>query len=194
MTPMDATILVIDDQPENLKVLFTFLKGRDFQVRVADSGERALGMLERNLPDLILLDVMMAGMDGIETCRRIRAEARTADIPVIFITALDNVDDKVAGFEAGGQDYITKPFQQDEVLARIRTHISLRRKSAALEQALAEIKVLRGILPICSVCKQVRNDDGYWQKVDHYLTLHSDLRFSHGLCPTCFDREFEKLE
>ena len=191
---MDAMILVVDDQPGNLKLLLSFLKSHHFHVRIANSGERALQMLERNLPDLILLDVMMPGMDGFEVCRRLQDDERTSDIPVIFMTALDSVEDKVTGFDAGGLDYITKPFQQAEVLARVNTHITLRKKSAALEKALAEIKVLSGILPICCRCKQIRDDAGYWQQVEQYISEHSEARFSHGYCPACFEKEMKKLD
>lgn len=191
---MDGTILVIDDQPGNLKVLFSFLKNHGFQVRIANSGEKALHIVEANLPDLILLDVMMPGIDGFETCRQIRANDKVADIPVIFMTALDSVEDKVIGFEAGGLDYITKPFQQEEVLARVNTHITLRRKTLALEKAMEEIKVLKGIIPICCQCKQIRNDNGFWQQVEQYISEHSDALFSHSLCPACYKKEMELLD
>jgi DNA-binding response OmpR family regulator len=194
MEARETVILVVDDQPANLKVLLSFLQKHQFKTRIADTGERALRALEQELPDLILLDVMMPGMDGFETCRRIRADEKSADIPIIFMTALDSVEDKVMGFEAGGNDYITKPYQQAEVLARINTHIGLRRKSLALEQALAEIKVLSGILPICCCCKQIRDDKGYWRQVEAYISAHSEMRFSHGYCPACYEKEMEKLE
>ncbi|MEA3468242.1 MAG: diguanylate cyclase [Thermodesulfobacteriota bacterium] len=139
MTTQKATILVVDDQPANLKVLLSFLKDHQFQIRIAEDGERTLQVLENYKPDIILLDVMMPGMNGFETCRRIKEKQETADIPIIFITALDNIEDKIAGFEAGGVDYITKPFQQVEVLTRIKTHIRLRRKEQELEKALDEV-------------------------------------------------------
>jgi DNA-binding response OmpR family regulator len=194
MEARETVILVVDDQPANLKVLISFLQEHQFKTRIADTGERALRALEQELPDLILLDVMMPGMDGFEICRRIRADEKSADIPIIFMTALDSVEDKVMGFEAGGNDYITKPYQQAEVLARINTHIGLRRKSLALEQALAEIKVLSGILPICCCCKKIRDDEGYWQQVEAYISKHSEAKFSHGYCPACDEKEMEKLE
>ena len=139
MITHEATILVVDDQPANLKVLLSFLKDHQFQIRIAEDGERTLQVLETYRPDIILLDVMMPGMDGFETCRRIKEKKETADIPIIFITALDDIDDKIAGFEAGGVDYITKPFQQKEVLTRLNTHIRLRRKEQELEKALDEV-------------------------------------------------------
>lgn len=189
------TILVVDDQPANLQVLFTFLKQHGFSVLVADNGHRALKALEKEKkPDLILLDVMMPGMDGFETCRRIKENEAIADIPIIFITALDSTEDKMRGFKAGGLDYITKPFQQAEVLARVKTHIALRQQKLELQQALDEVKQLKGILPICCVCKQIRDDKGYWQQVEQYISEHTDVLFSHGFCPDCHTKEMAKLD
>jgi DNA-binding response OmpR family regulator len=185
-----AVILVIDDQPANLKVLLPFLKQNNFEVRIAENGDRALQVLDNYQPDIILLDVMMPGMDGFETCSRIKANKETAGIPVIFMTALDSVEDKIAGFKAGGVDYITKPFQQVEVLARVNTHITLRKQKLELEEALAEVKKLSGFLPICAFCKKIRDDEGYWQQVEQYITEHSEAVFSHGVCPTCAEEHY----
>ncbi len=143
MEEKNTAILVIDDQPANLKVLLNFLKQQDFEVRMAENGEWALQVLDTYVPDIILLDVMMPGMDGFETCRRIKENKTTAGIPVIFITALDSVEDKVAGFEAGGIDYITKPFQQVEVLARVNTHVTLRRQELLLLEASKKQEALK---------------------------------------------------
>jgi DNA-binding response OmpR family regulator len=193
MQTVKDSILVVDDQPTNLKVLLSFLQAHNFQIYIADSGLRALNILSKICPDLVLLDVMMPDLDGFETCRRIKADERLAGVPVIFMTALDSVDDKVTGFAAGGVDYITKPFQQVEVLARIKTHIALRKREVELEQALAEIKTLSGILPICACCKQIRDDQGYWQQVEDYISRHSGALFSHGLCPDCYKKEMDSF-
>jgi DNA-binding response OmpR family regulator len=194
MHPEQDAILVVDDQPANLKVLLSFLQEHDYQVYMVDSGQRALHILPKIQPDLILLDVMMPGMNGFEICRKIKAKKDLAGLPVIFMTALDSVGDKMAGFAAGAVDYITKPFQQAEVLARINTHITLRKREKELEQALEEIKTLNGILPICSYCKQIRNDEGYWQQVEEYISEHSEAMFSHGVCPTCYKKVLENIE
>jgi diguanylate cyclase (GGDEF)-like protein len=135
----EATILVVDDQPENLGILVSFLKDHQVEIRIADSGEQALQILETYHPDIILLDVTMPGINGFETCRLIKKNQKTADIPVIFMTALDSIEDMVSAFEAGGIDYITKPFQQIEVLTRISTHVNLRRKEQELQKALDEV-------------------------------------------------------
>ncbi|WP_320041872.1 response regulator [uncultured Desulfobacter sp.] len=188
----ESMILIVDDQPNNIKVLISFLKSQNFQTRIAESGERALQLLDRFLPDLILLDVMMPGMNGFETCREIKTDEKKADIPIVFMTALDNIEDKVQGFKAGGVDYITKPFDQTEMLARINTHIELRRKTIALETAIDEIKTLNGLLPICAHCKKIRDDKGYWNLLETYIERHTQATFSHGVCPECMDKLYGK--
>lgn len=131
-------ILIVDDQSANLKVLFSFLQEQEFDIRILESGEQLLEMLTHTLPDIILLDVMMPGMDGFTVCRKIKQDPRSTAIPVIFLTALDEVEVKVAGFEAGGVDYITKPFQKVEVLARLKTHLTLQSRQRKVEQALKQ--------------------------------------------------------
>ena len=121
-----ATILIVDDTPANVGVLVDYLEDKDFRILVAQEGEEALMRAQLSQPDLILLDVMMPGIDGFETCRRLKAIESLRDIPVIFMTALTEIADKVKGFEIGGVDYVTKPFQIEEVFARVSTHLSLR--------------------------------------------------------------------
>ena len=126
-------ILMVDDTPTNLGVLFESLSNSGFKLLVAEDGESALNQIRYVKPDIILLDVMMPGMDGFETCRRLKADPKTADIPVIFMTALAETANKVKGFNAGGVDYITKPFQSEEVLARISIHLKLRSLQCQLQ-------------------------------------------------------------
>lgn len=128
------TVLVVDDVPANLGVLIEFLGHTGFKILVAESGHGALEQLAYVKPDIILLDVVMPGMDGLEVCRRLKQEAATRDIPVIFMTALTETVDKVAGFEVGGVDYVTKPVQPEEVLARVRAHLEIRRLQSELEE------------------------------------------------------------
>lgn len=123
--PTEYTILIVDDVVANLRLLVDHLLAEGYQIRVAESGESALKRTKAQRPDLILLDVHMPGMDGFETCRRLKADPDLAPVPVIFLTALDDMDDKVAGFDAGGVDYITKPIDTTEVLLRVRTHLEL---------------------------------------------------------------------
>ena len=121
------TILIVDDSPENITVLGALLR-MDYSVRVATNGEKALKIVESdNLPDLILLDVMMPGMDGYEVCRRLKSDLRTRNIPVIFITAKTSEEDEVRGFAMGAVDYVTKPFSPVVIKARVRTHMELKR-------------------------------------------------------------------
>lgn len=126
-------IVIVDDKPTNLGVLFDFLTDSGFKVLVAQDGESALQKVEYAHPDLILLDVMMPGIDGFETCRRLKAQESTKDIPVIFMTALSDTVDKVKGFNLGAVDYVTKPVQQEEVRARVTTHLKLRNLQKKLE-------------------------------------------------------------
>lgn len=131
-----AEILVVDDTPANLQFLTRILVEDGFRVRPAADGPLALQSVAAKVPDLILLDVKMPVMDGYEVCRRLKADARSRNVPVIFISALDDIGDKVSGFEAGGADYITKPFYQDEVLARIKIHLRLRDLTEFLENCV----------------------------------------------------------
>lgn len=131
------TILVVDDNPTNIQVLFDVLDASGYRVAIAKNGESALTRLQSNLPDLILLDVMMPGIDGFETCRRMKASPQTSDIPIIFMTALSDTVDKVKGLKLGAVDYITKPIQHEEVLVRINIHLQLRRLNQSLETQVA---------------------------------------------------------
>jgi len=135
-----GNVLVVDDTLANLKVLTSLLENAGYKVRGAPNGKSALMICEKRPPELVLLDIRMPEMDGYEVCRRLQAEKKTKDIPVIFISALDAPDDKVKGFEAGGVDYLTKPFQQNEVLARVRTHIQLQHTQLSLKQHSVELE------------------------------------------------------
>ncbi len=138
-----STLLIVDDVPANLRVLVSYLKNFNFKVRVAQDGVDALEQVNIAPPDLILLDVMMPRLNGLEVCRRLKADAKTKEIPVIFMSALDDTFDKIAGFEAGSVDYITKPFQHEEVLARITTHLTIKNLQEEIKQqnALLEQRV-----------------------------------------------------
>lgn len=142
MNPQNAesTILLVDDNPANLTVLLEQLLAQGFQLMVAESGESALERVSYRKPDIILLDVRMPGIDGYETCRRLKATPDTAAIPVIFLSALNDADDKVQGFRAGGVDFIAKPMDFSEVLLRIHTQLSLARLQQDLAQSNAELE------------------------------------------------------
>jgi signal transduction histidine kinase len=134
-----SIILIVDDNQTNLDVLFELLRNYGFKVLVALDGESAIEQIEYIHPDLILLDIMMPGIDGFETCRRLKVDPRTQDIPIIFMSALSDTLDKVKGFQTGAVDYITKPFQHEEVLSRIETHLTIRSLQKKLEEKNAEL-------------------------------------------------------
>lgn len=173
MTDTRQLILVVDDKPRNLQFLGKLLSDNGYEVAMAQSGSQALRFVQKNEPHLILLDIMMPEMDGYEVCRRLKSAFSTRHIPIIFLTAKTDIEDVVKGFNLGGVDYVTKPFNSHELLARIKTHI--------------EVQILRGLLPMCSKCKKIRDDDGYWKQVDAYIEAHSQLTFTHGVCPDCLE-------
>ncbi|MDX1520077.1 MAG: response regulator [Anaerolineae bacterium] len=139
LNPQDYNILIVDDTPANLKMLVEYLEHCGFSTRMTRSGENALKRVQYDLPDLILLDVLMPGLDGFETCRRLKATESTRNIPVIFMTALASIEDKVKGFEVGAVDYVTKPLNQEEVLARITTHLRHRGLTQNLQDKISQI-------------------------------------------------------
>lgn len=196
----EGSILIVDDKPENLTVLRQILTEHGYRVRPAISGEIALKTVQADLPDLILLDIVMPNMDGYEVCRKLKADEQTRQVPIIFISALDELEDKVKAFSEGGVDYITKPFQIEEVLARVNTHINLHslqrcleKKNTELQKALDEVKQLRGFLPICASCKNIRDDQGYWEAIEIYICDHSEAQFTHSICPDCATKLYPDL-
>ncbi|WP_035239000.1 response regulator [Desulfobacter vibrioformis] len=172
-----SLILTVDDKPQNLQFLGKLLSNNGYEVAMAQSGAQALKFVRTEFPDLILLDIMMPEMDGYEACEELKAGRPTRHIPVIFLTAKSDDQDIVKGFEAGGVDYVTKPFHSAELLARIKTHI--------------ELKTLRSLLPICSHCKKIRDDKGFWNDVDRYFETHAHPAFTHGTCPACMDKLYK---
>lgn len=191
-TQPQRPVLIVEDNPKNVQVLGTILMEGGYQVAVASSGPAALELVPKIKPDLILLDIMMPEMDGYEVCRRLKSVDATREIPIIFLTAKTETDDIVKGFDLGAADFITKPFRAKELLARVNTHISLlrlqqdlKRQNQELAEALANVKTLTGLLPICAWCKKIRNDTGYWEQVEEYIRHRTTAHFTHGLCPDC---------
>ncbi|MFC1563957.1 response regulator [candidate division KSB1 bacterium] len=135
-------ILIVDDTPKNIQVLGAILKKENYQLNVAQNGLQALDSVKKVLPDLILLDVMMPELDGYETCKRLKASQETKDIPVIFLTAKVDVDDIVKGFEAGAVDYVSKPFNQTELLKRVRLHLELKHSREVLKEQFEQLQKL----------------------------------------------------
>jgi phosphoserine phosphatase RsbU/P len=172
-------ILIADDDRMSTMMLSRTLEEWGFEVVVVHDGsaawERIIG---DEPPSLAIVDWMMPGLDGIELCRRIRATPRNSPLYVILLTARSSRPDLVAGLEAGADDYLTKPFDPDELRARI--HVGQR----TLE-LMANITRLNALLPICSYCKRIRGDQDYWEQVESYITEHTGVLFSHGICPSC---------
>ena len=175
----DAKLLVVDDVPDNLDILCRALEADDYNVLVATNGETALKVTSRTTPDLILLDVMMPGINGYETCKRLKENPETRDIPVIFLTALDQMEDIVAGFEVGGVDYVTKPFRKEEVLIRIRTHLERTRLALELGEKNRELADLNSHLEqkveerTRELQRKVNELEGRDRIAQHLLTVHS---------------------
>ncbi len=193
-------ILMVDDIKSNVTMLEKVLKNK-YDILYEKSGEEALHHITSAQPDLVLLDIMLPGMDGYEVCTRLKADEQTRDIPVIFISALGELENIITGFSAGGVDYVIKPFQEEEVLARVETHLTLRSLQKRLEEnnnqlqeALDTVKTLKGLLPICSNCKKIRDDKGYWNQIESYISDHSDALFSHGICPDCMGQLYGHQE
>ena len=194
-------ILVAEDDAVSCRALEATLQRWGYEVVTAADGVATWDAFQAETgPDLVLLDWMMPGMDGLEVCHKIRARPQTLPTYVILLTARGGREDMVRGLAAGADDYITKPFDPKELQARVRVGqriIELQRSLAArvrqLEEALARVKQLQGLLPICSYCKKIRNDQNYWQQVESYLSEHSGVQFSHGICPECYEK-FVKLD
>ena len=145
------------------------------------------------------MDIMMPDMDGVEACRRIKADRRYRDLPILMVTAMKAGAFLETAFAAGAVDYVTKPINRLELLTRIGSALKLKRemdqrkaREEMLEQALQEIKVLRGILPICARCKKIRDEQGQWHSVESYIKDHTEADFSHLISPECLDKHFPR--
>jgi DNA-binding response OmpR family regulator len=186
--------LVADDDRIAATMLSRTLAEWAFDVEVASDGSEALERLQdASAPTLAVLDWMMPRLDGAEVCRRIRGERPQANVYLILLTSLDSRKDLVAGLDAGADDYVVKPFDREELRARVHVGVrvialrqQLAERVAELQAALSSVKQLQGLLPICSYCKRIRGDDHYWQQVESYIAERSDAQFSHGICPSCY--------
>jgi sigma-B regulation protein RsbU (phosphoserine phosphatase) len=188
-------LLIADDDEVSRLRLAAALRSRGHTVISACDGNEAWQILQQpEPPPLAILDWMMPGVPGVEICRRARASVHARAIYMILLTARDGKESLIEGLRAGANDYITKPFDRDEFEARINVGIQvvslqdqLRGRVSELEQALARVKQLQGLLPICCYCKNIRDDQNYWHNVESYLSAHSDAQLSHGICPNCWE-------
>ncbi|OGW47019.1 MAG: hypothetical protein A2V62_07890 [Nitrospirae bacterium RBG_19FT_COMBO_58_9] len=199
-------ILIVDDSPDQQVLLRAILgKAGHSDILSADSAKAAFSVLDMDgqVPpagiDLILMDFLMPEMDGVEACRQIKSRPHLFDIPIIMVTAKSDLSNLQAAFAAGAIDFITKPVNSVELLARASSALALkkemdcrkaregelRRSNEELQKALREVKVLRGLIPICASCKKIRNDGGVWQQLEEYIGEHSEAEFSHGICQPC---------
>jgi len=259
---MDIEILIVEDSPTQALCLERVLEGAGYKVSTASHAEQAMEFLNGGVPALVISDIVMPGMDGYELCRRIKDDPRLANVPVLLITFLSDPVDILRGLHCGADNFITKPYQERDLLSRIQyllVNSQLRQRAAAglgmeiffagrrhfltaervqiidlllssfenavtdkldlekanteltrlntrllseiqerkraekekerlirdLQSALNDIKRLSGLLPICSSCKKIRDDKGYWRQIEAYVKDHSEADFSHGICPDC---------
>jgi DNA-binding response OmpR family regulator len=184
-----------EDDPVSRRLLEVTLTGWGYEVQVTCDGRTACQALEvDDPPRLALLDWMLPEMDGLEICRRVRSTQAGKAIYLIILTTRARKEDVIAGLDGGADDFITKPFDRGELRARLRAgcrivelQLSLAERMVELEESVARIKQLSGLLPMCAWCKKVRDDRNYWQEVECFVTSHSDARFTHGICPACME-------
>ena len=188
-------VLVADDDPVARRMLEAMLETWGFTVWSCVDGDQAWRLLQDvNAPRLAILDWMMPHLDGVQVCQKLRAMPEAYPTYVMLLTAREQSADIAAGLDAGADDYVTKPFDHEELRARVYVGVrmvglqqSLAERVKELEAALAGVKQLRGLLPICTYCKKIRNDYNYWQQVEMYITEHSEAQFSHSICPGCYE-------
>ena len=188
-------VLIADDLDVNRKLLRSLLTADGYDVIEASNGTDAFQILQGATGPIVgLIDWEMPEMEGIEVCRQTRALQGTPPIYLILLTVRDSKQDIVAGLQGGANDYITKPFDKTELLARVsigrqmvQLQQTLTEHVAELKEALISVKQLGGLLPICSYCKKIRDDQNYWQQVEAYVGKHSEAKFSHSICPQCYE-------
>ena len=186
-------ILIADDDITSRSVLSAVLQKNGHEVVEACDGTEALAVLEgADAPRIAILDWMMPGIDGVDLCMRVRARETDRPPYLMILTTRGEKTDVSAGLRAGANDYIAKPFNAVELAARVEVgcrYVELEDRLAAkvreLREAMAQIKTLSGIVPICSSCKKIRDDAGYWRQVEIFIGEHSDAQFTHGICPEC---------
>jgi len=181
---LNAGILVVDDQEVNVLLLERMLRGAGYlSVSSTMDPNEVCELHRKNRYGLILLDLLMPGMDGYKVMEGLKEIEEGGYLPVLVITA--QPDQKLRALQAGAKDFVGKPFDLAEVLARVHNMLEVRLLYDELQKALEQVKLLSGLLPICMWCKKIRDDQGYWNAIEHYLGQHSEAEFSHGICPDC---------
>lgn len=194
-------VLIAEDEAISRRVLEARLIKWGYEVVITSHGQGAWEALQRDdAPPLAILDVMMPEVDGIEICRRARQLERAIPTYIILLTARTTKQQIITGLDAGADDYMTKPFDHDELRARVQAgarivelQMSLAERLREREEALAQIKRLQGMLPMCSYCKSIRDDQNYWQRVESYIAEHPEVQFSHSICPSCYEKEVQPM-
>lgn len=187
-------ILIAEDDATSRLVLETTLQRWGYEVISTVDGAQAWEVLKGSSPpQLAVLDWMMPHMDGVEVCRQVRATPRLEHLYLVMLTARNSPEDIAEALSSGANDYVAKPFNRKELQARIQVgerivelQSALAQRVRDLEAALAREKRLQGLLPICSYCKKIRDDQNYWQRVESYIEEHSEAAFSHSICPDCY--------
>ena len=197
---MRSKILIADDEPVTRAAVKKVVTRRGWEVVVCDNGHDAAAQFDlENPPDVAVLDWMMPGLDGSELCMRLRKKKVRAYL--IMLTGRTRPEDLVQALAAGADDYVRKPFDWSELIARIKVGVrvsllqrQLDEKVSQLEASLANAKQLGGLLPICSYCKRIRDDRDYWNGLEHYISSHSDAKFTHGVCPSCMRDALDEVK
>jgi PleD family two-component response regulator len=194
-------VLIVDDDADIRRLLNRLLTDWGYAPIVASGGTEALEIMQApDAPQLLVLDLMMPGIDGLEVCRRIKVKGTTVPVYIIILTALDDMRNTVEGFKTGADDYIVKPFMPVELKARLEAgrrivelQSTLSDKVAELQRVVDHVSGLHGILPVCAYCKSVRNEFETWKRFDEYLVEHMAVELSHGICPECAAEHFPQF-
>jgi sigma-B regulation protein RsbU (phosphoserine phosphatase) len=198
-------ILLAEDDEVSARLMTMRLTQWGYEVKCVSNGIQACEALrELAAPQLALIDWMMPEMDGVEVCRQMRASLMDSPLYLILLTARGAQEDIIKGMEGGADDYVVKPFHPQELKVRIgagarmiQLQNTLKDRVAELQEAISKVKFLQGLLPICSYCKRVRDDQDYWHKLETFVSNHAGTEFSHGICPPCYEdhiqSQFDKL-
>lgn len=195
-------ILIVDDDPDVLFATTRIMKAEGYQVLNASSGDECKAMAEEYHPDLILLDVVLLDMDGSELCNELKSNPILKDVFIILMSGMKtSSSDQAGGLDSGADGYITRPISNRELKARVNAMVRILnvererdRLICELQEALSQVKQLSGLLPICSHCKKVRDDMGYWNQIDVYIEEHSNVDISHSVCPECAVKYYPDMD